>query len=391
MRPAEGACGTAAIMRTPQFPANFIENDLLDLVAEIYDAAVMPERWPIVLDRCREFIGGASAAIFAKDVTGHRRQLFHVDGRLDTEQTHAYFSRLAPFDPSNAVQVYAELEQGMITSKRLDHDDFASSRFAAEWAAPQGIVDVGFATLERRGDRATLFGVFRHERDGLGDDAMSERISLLAPHIRRAVSIADIVGRTTREADAFRSIIDGLAIAVLLVDPEGRITHANPAADVLSGRLPAGDFALRGTLRLERSQLRRMVGDDSSCARSASFETTAGEALVAHILPLDGGARTFAGLDSDPVAAIFIQPAHFDPPSIPEGLARAFDLTPAELRVALSTLRHDRVADVAGDLGISEATVKTHLSHIFSKTDTKRQADIVKLVAAFRSPLTRNA
>jgi DNA-binding CsgD family transcriptional regulator len=43
---------------------------------------------------------------------------------------------------------------------------------------------------------------------------------------------------------------------------------------------------------------------------------------------------------------------------------------------------------VAENLGVSEATVKTHLSRIFSKTDSRRQADIVKLVAAFRSPLT---
>jgi DNA-binding CsgD family transcriptional regulator len=84
---------------------------------------------------------------------------------------------------------------------------------------------------------------------------------------------------------------------------------------------------------------------------------------------------------------VFLQPAQFEPPSIPESLARAFELTPAELRVALSTLRHDKVADVAENLGVSEATVKTHLSHIFSKTDTRRQADIVKLVAAFKSPL----
>jgi DNA-binding CsgD family transcriptional regulator len=31
--------------------------------------------------------------------------------------------------------------------------------------------------------------------------------------------------------------------------------------------------------------------------------------------------------------------------------------------------------------------VKTHLSRLFEKTGTKRQADLVKLVAAFMSPL----
>jgi DNA-binding CsgD family transcriptional regulator len=31
--------------------------------------------------------------------------------------------------------------------------------------------------------------------------------------------------------------------------------------------------------------------------------------------------------------------------------------------------------------------VKTHLGRIFTKTDTRRQADLVKLVAAFSSPV----
>ena len=40
-------------------------------------------------------------------------------------------------------------------------------------------------------------------------------------------------------------------------------------------------------------------------------------------------------------------------------------------------------AEVAEVLGIAEATVKTHLQHVFEKTGTGRQADLVKLVAGY--------
>ena len=53
----------------------------------------------------------------------------------------------------------------------------------------------------------------------------------------------------------------------------------------------------------------------------------------------------------------------------------------------LATVRHEGAADVAAALGIGEATVRTHLHRIFAKTETKRQADIVKLVAGYASPL----
>lgn len=37
-------------------------------------------------------------------------------------------------------------------------------------------------------------------------------------------------------------------------------------------------------------------------------------------------------------------------------------------------------------LGISQATVKTHLERIFGKTGTARQADLVKLIAGLAGP-----
>jgi DNA-binding CsgD family transcriptional regulator len=44
-------------------------------------------------------------------------------------------------------------------------------------------------------------------------------------------------------------------------------------------------------------------------------------------------------------------------------------------------------AYTADALGISQATVKTHLHRLFRKTGTARQADLVRLVAEFADPL----
>lgn len=38
-------------------------------------------------------------------------------------------------------------------------------------------------------------------------------------------------------------------------------------------------------------------------------------------------------------------------------------------------------------LGIGEPTVRTHLQHIFSKTDTARQADVVRLLQNSTPPV----
>jgi DNA-binding CsgD family transcriptional regulator len=107
------------------------------------------------------------------------------------------------------------------------------------------------------------------------------------------------------------------------------------------------------------------------------------ERYIAHVLPLTSGARRKAGISYGAVAAIFVRRAALDLPSPPVAIAQVFKLTQAELRVLFSILAMGGAAEVAEVLGIPEATVKTHLHHVFEKTGTGRQADLVKLVAGY--------
>jgi DNA-binding CsgD family transcriptional regulator len=64
-----------------------------------------------------------------------------------------------------------------------------------------------------------------------------------------------------------------------------------------------------------------------------------------------------------------------------------YKLTPAELRVLLAIVDVGGVPEVAAALGVAVTTVKTHLNRLFEKTGVGRQADLVKLVAGFSTPL----
>jgi DNA-binding CsgD family transcriptional regulator len=364
------------------------ETDIATVIGEIYDAATRPELWPSVMETCRQFVGGMSATIFAKNVTGTQFRVHSVDGRFDAEVAGAYAERFATIDPSNPIQVFAEVDNAIITSRVVDLEDFLNSRFAREWAQPSGFSDMVVAPIVRRANWSALFGVFFHERDGLADETSRQRVTLLAPHIRRAVAISDMLRSARTEAASFRDIIDGLAAGVFLVDVEGRLVHANAAGRALLGG--AVRTGRDGELRLERTSLKDLLPNAGSIDQgSLPIETPDGERFVAHVLPLTGGARQFVDLGGEAVAALFVQPASFEPESIPASLAKAFNLTPSELRVTLATIRHDGAADVAESLGIGEATVRTHLHRIFAKTETKRQADLVKLVAGYASPFAK--
>jgi len=58
-----------------------------------------------------------------------------------------------------------------------------------------------------------------------------------------------------------------------------------------------------------------------------------------------------------------------------------------ELRVLLAIVEVGGVPEVAEALGVAATTIKTHLGRVYKKTDTDRQADLVKVVAGFSNPL----
>jgi DNA-binding CsgD family transcriptional regulator len=68
--------------------------------------------------------------------------------------------------------------------------------------------------------------------------------------------------------------------------------------------------------------------------------------------------------------------------------AEAFRLTMTELRVLFAIVEVGGVTEVAQVLGIVPSTLRTHLGRVFEKTGVVRQADLVKLVAGFASPLS---
>ena len=62
-------------------------------------------------------------------------------------------------------------------------------------------------------------------------------------------------------------------------------------------------------------------------------------------------------------------------------LAERYRLTPTEVRVLRAVVEEDGgVRAIAAAIALSEATVKTHLHHLFEKTGSRRQIDLVKLV-----------
>jgi DNA-binding CsgD family transcriptional regulator len=84
-----------------------------------------------------------------------------------------------------------------------------------------------------------------------------------------------------------------------------------------------------------------------------------------------------------------IQKAALGPSTFPELIAQHFRLTPTELAVLFLMVEVGGVPEVAGILGLSQATIKMHLLSVLTKTGTKDQIDLVKLVTRLANPVAQ--
>ena len=114
-----------------------------------------------------------------------------------------------------------------------------------------------------------------------------------------------------------------------------------------------------------------------------------GHPSVAHVLPLArGDVRT--RLVPQALAAVFVNgdgPAAFIDL---DAVARSFEFTPAETRLAHELLVGRTVAEAASALGIGESTAKTYLQNVFTKSGVSRQVDLITLLLRL-IPVARRA
>jgi DNA-binding CsgD family transcriptional regulator len=373
------------------------EERLSTIIGGIYDASLDPSLWKDVLGQTAAFVGGLSAGLYAKDATAKTGVIYYDDGRLDQNYVNLYFDKYIKLDPSTTAQFFAEIGEPFATADMMPYDEFVETRFYKEWAEPQRLVDCMNTVLEKSTTSVAMIGVFRDQSQGIIDDTALRRMRLLVPHVRRALLISKIIELKTAEADSLADTLDGLSAGMFLVDAQGRIVHANAVGHAMladgsvlnaaAGKLAACDLGAEQVLH--EVFLASDAGDSAVGTNGIAVPLTkqGGEPYVAHVLPLTSGARRSAGSTYKASAALFVHKAALDTPSPPEAIAKAYKLTPTELRVLLAIVQVGGVPEVAEALGIAESTVKTHLGRLYEKTRTRRQADLVKVVAGFANPL----
>jgi DNA-binding CsgD family transcriptional regulator len=371
------------------------EETVSSLIGDIYDAALDPALWPDVFDGISVYVGVAQTNLFSHDNIGKSANFFFASAH-DPRYRDLYFDTYYKVNPLFPGVVFLDVEQTNSIPDISPREEFCRTKFSREWLAPQGFVDTVFSVVEKTRTGCAVFSVIRDFTQGLVDDETRRRFSLIIPHVRRSLLIGRVIDLNKVEAALLADTLDTLAAAMFLVDARGRLVHINLSGhDMLTEAKVLK--AMNGRLHAVDAQADQALGDIFATApvgdltlgrRGVALPLKArdDERYVANVLPLTSGTRRKAGISYQAVAVVFVRKAAPDLPTLPEAVAQEFHLTPTELRVLFSIVDVGGVPEVAGILGISDNTVRTHLQHVFEKTETNRQAELVKLIAGYASP-----
>jgi DNA-binding CsgD family transcriptional regulator/PAS domain-containing protein len=359
---------------------------LSETIGAIYDCALDPQLWPDTCRKIADLCESTGGGICVHDMRHVQNDQLFVFG-YQSEFLEKLGSQYAQ-SPMAAADIVASI--GDVNVLSTDRQELLESRFYSEVLQPFGLIDMIWFPALRTGGRMASMHASRKDKAPHYQQLEIGLFKLLSPHVCRALTISDALDIRTLRSEMLEKTLDVLASGVFLTARDGRVVYMNAAAErqvkagtsirILNNRLDPVDPAARAALSnaIERSAADDDDGDASE--RSLAIPGENGAGCIATLLPVQRGQRRDIVAPFAASVAVFMQDP-LEAPMMPgEAFARLHKLTGGELRVLLTLAQGLGAREAADMLGISEPTVRTHLQHMFAKTHTLRQADLLRLL-----------
>lgn len=361
--------------------------DFSRLVSGIYAAAVTPQHWESAIREIHRAMGGTVGSLGMAEGAVWSIQ----DTTISPEAAKSYNEHYCRLDhvlaavangPVGAVRTGAEL----VVPRR-------NSEFCADWLRPNGLGD-GLLVRLTGGSRPSCF-IVGSPRMTESFDTL-ERVKLvsgLVPHLQQALRTQGQLTALAHSSADLAAALEAIRHGIIIAGSDGWVINLNAAAErilraedglqMCSARIAATGMH---TDRKLHHALHGALTDGGSTIRSGrSFvcERPSGKRpYVVHVMPLHRAATDEISSDAKVLVLII------DPDQQPEPatalMRRLYGLTSAEADVAVRVARGVDLKEISDALSVSITTVRKHLQHVFDKTDTHRQAELVRLLLTLR-------
>ncbi len=240
--------------------------------------------------------------------------------------------------------------------------------------------------------------MYGRERDAGLPSSIKSVVPELVPHFVKAIEVNRFTHELQRKYQAVLSVLDKVATGVMVLSPTGDVILSNRTAKEVAEAdegiaiTRSGNLAFRNPdtgaefREKVRSVSQTAAGENSDTGRRVLIATASNDTpIIALIAPLrDANMEIEKGLTGalvtliDPKREVKIEL---------ETLARAYKLTPSELRAAGYLVKGLSNSAISERLDRSPETIKTQLSSIYQKCGCKNRIEFLWRVFQLSPPI----
>lgn len=353
------------------------------IIDDIYEAAAIPERWPEILQRLSDSSATWGAALIA----------FDSQGRTRFTSTAEYAPYLGSFAASSAGyenrrpgRALASGHAGFLSDLDLfTQEELDDDPVYVDFLHPAGVRWTAGTVVPVPSSDVLVFDLARQAEQGPFERETMRYLDFYRPHLARAALMAHRLG--LQVARSATEAMQTMGLPACSLTANGRVVVANALFEALSPRLSIGGYnrlglASRYAQALLAETLAALGGGDQALGRSIAIPASeAAPALILHVLPVRRAAQD---VFTQSAAMLVATPVVAPDAPLTELLHGLFDLTPAESRVARAIANGLSIDDISVLASTSRETIRTQLKAVMAKTGTRRQVDLVRLLAGAR-------
>ena len=372
----------------------------LSLVQDLLAAPGSEQGWALFLQHLAAALGGSAASFISHDFASAQTGIA-VTARTDPEALAGYNQHWHQFDPWAHSPAFAQARSGSVVSGEMliRSEDLRRSEFHNDFGRHYGIVQCLAGIIEVSPRALSCVSINGNAQRHNFNEADAALVAGLMTPLQRALEIHRRLSGAELMALNATAVLDRLPHGVLLVSKTGAVLSTNRAADQIL-RARDGLTSDHGELRAATVQLTNRLRE-AVFAASRTGVGTAIEGDVSLILPRPSGRRPLSIIiaplplrriefAADSAAAIiFVTDPDRALAADIMAFRSMFGLTPAESELVRCLASGLTLEESAAELGLRIDTVRSRLKVVFQKTNTHRQADLVRLVLTAATPAFR--
>lgn len=352
----------------------------IEIVERIYSASLVPELWPNVIDRMANRMQARGGSLFVLS-----------DGHLSWDappSTKSIMERYIAegWDKKNPRLngLLKRAHPGFIQDSDVAEGDFSELPIVRDFLRPNGIAFTAATVVNGARDDLAVFSVDRDMPAGAFLPDEITWLDSLRPHLGRSIALTSRL--RMQQAQTAMATLQMIGVPAAIISGNRTVTVTNALFDTLAGSVfMASAF---GRLKLRDARADRVLQSilsarmDMPTIRSIPVTSMGTVIGVLHAIPACRQANDILGAGG--TLLVLAQPK--ETASVDrEWLRWLYDLSPAEANVASKLTRGLTIEDIACEVGNSQATIRTQVKAVLSKSGFKRQADFVRVVSSLNA------